>query len=89
MVPVDLAVARVAARVAAGGHAVPADKIRARHQRLWAIVAEAIAMADTATCWDNARRDGPVAAALFTDGWPVGPSHWPAWTPEELTRLTA
>ena len=39
MVPEDLSVARVAYRVAAGGHDVPVDKIRQRHRRLWPIVA--------------------------------------------------
>jgi len=42
MVPEELAVARVAARVAAGGHAVPEDKIRGRYRRLWPLVADAI-----------------------------------------------
>jgi predicted ABC-type ATPase len=39
LVPEDLAVQRVARRFQAGGHGVPEDKIRARHQRLWTHVA--------------------------------------------------
>ena len=86
MVPEDLSVARVAARVAAGGHDVPAAKIRARHQRLWAIVAEAVDRSATATFWDNSRHDGPRMVALFSDGLPVGAPRWPTWTDSALSR---
>ena len=57
MVPEDLSVARVAYRVAAGGHDVPVGKIRERHRRLWPIVARAVPMADSATFWDNSHRE--------------------------------
>lgn len=80
MVPEDLSVARVAARVAAGGHDVPVQKIRERHRRLWAIVADGVAVADTATFWDNAHWDGPEPVALFSDGYPVGAPRWPMWS---------
>lgn len=86
MVPEDLSVARVAARVAAGGHAVPVEKIRSRHRRLWDIVADAVELADTATFWDNSRHNGPMLVALFTDGLPVGAMNWPSWAPEALTQ---
>ena len=85
MVPVELSVARVRARVAAGGHAVPEVKIRERHARLWHVVADAILLSDVATCWDNSRRDGPDEVAAFFDGAPVYPPHWPKWAPEVLT----
>lgn len=81
MVPVELAVARVRARVAAGGHDVPEVKIRERHARLWPIVADAIPMCDAATCWDNAGRDGPYRVAEFIRGFPVRAPHWPPWAP--------
>ena len=84
MVPADLAVHRVAQRVASGGHAVPEDKIRQRYQRLWPLVVDAIGRADTARVWDNSRRDGPVKVALFVHGMPVGPCTWPTWTPQPL-----
>lgn len=84
MVPVELSVARVAARVVAGGHDVPVDKIRERHRRLWAIVADAAAAADTATFWDNATADGPTIVALLTDGFPVGSPTWPSWASPDL-----
>ena len=84
MVPEDLAVARVAARVAAGGHTVPEDKIRARYRRLWPLVADAIMLADTATVYDNTRRAGPRAVAVLSHGFAVGGPSWPDWTPDAL-----
>ena len=85
MVPEDLAVRRVGYRVAAGGHDVPADKIRSRHQRLWPLVAEAATLSSTASFWDNSQFDGPKIVALFVGGFPVGSPTWPAWAPAVLT----
>jgi predicted ABC-type ATPase len=85
MVPEELSVARVAYRVAGGGHDVPAEKIRERHRRLWPIVAAAVPMTDSATFWDNSRHDGPRTVALFSDGVVVGSPDWPSWTPTALT----
>jgi predicted ABC-type ATPase len=87
MVPEDLSVARVAYRVASGGHDVPVDKIRNRYRRLWPIVATAVPMADSASFWDNSRHDGPRTVALFSDGLVVGRPGWPAWAPKALTDL--
>lgn len=84
MVPEQLAVARVQARVASGGHDVPTDKITARYQRLWDLVADAVAAADAASFWDNARRDGPALVAFFEDGFIVGRPSWPDWAPTAL-----
>ena len=84
MVPVQLAVARVQARVAAGGHDVPTEKITARYQRLWDLVADAVDIADTASFWDNARWDGPALVAFFEDGFIVGEPSWPDWAPAVL-----
>jgi predicted ABC-type ATPase len=84
MVPEDLAVARVAARVAAGGHRVPENKIRARYRRLWPLVADAIMLADTATVYDNTRRVGPRDVAVLSHGFVVGSPSWPDWTPDAL-----
>jgi len=86
MVPEHLAIARVHARAAAGGHDVPNEKITSRYERLWALVADAVAIVDTATFWDNSRRDGPEIVALFEDGLIVGDPAWPSWTPPELTN---
>lgn len=85
LVPEAVAVARVAARVVAGGHTVPEDKIRGRYQRLWPLVAEAIVLADTATVYDNSQRKGPSVVADFSHGFVVGKPLWPDWTPEALT----
>jgi predicted ABC-type ATPase len=85
MVPEDLAVARVAARVAAGGHMVPEDKIRERHRRLWPLVGDAIALADAATVYDNSQRAGPREVALFAHGFPLNDPSWPGWTSDAIT----
>jgi predicted ABC-type ATPase len=84
MVPEELAVARVAARAAAGGHTVPEDKIRGRYRRLWSLVADAITLADTATVYDNTRRTGPREVAVLSHGFVVGNPSWPDWTPDPL-----
>lgn len=86
LVPVDLAVLRVGARVAAGGHSVPEHKVRSRYERLWPLVVSAIEKADTASVWDNSGFDGPRHAALFADGIPIGDPAWPAWTQPALTE---
>jgi predicted ABC-type ATPase len=85
MIPTRLAPHRVAARVAAGGHDVPVDKIVARAERLWANVAAAVPLVDTANLLDNAAFDGPVKVATFIGGVLVGPARWPAWAADELT----
>lgn len=84
LVPEDLAVARVAARVAAGGHAVPEEKVRVRYRRLWPLVAAAIVRSDSAMVWNNSRRSAPELTALFVRGLPVGSATWPSWTPVAL-----
>jgi predicted ABC-type ATPase len=84
LVPEELSVHRVAYRVAAGGHAVPEDKIRARYHRVWPLIAEAIDRADSARVWDNSRRDGPTEVASFASGIPIGPCRWPSWTAAAL-----
>jgi predicted ABC-type ATPase len=85
MVPEQLAIARVHARAATGGHDVPTEKITARYQRLWPLLADAVELVDTATFWDNSRRDGPEIVALFEDTLIVGDPSWPSWTPPDLT----
>jgi predicted ABC-type ATPase len=85
LVPEDLAVERVKHRVATGGHDVPETKVRERHRRLWALVAEAIALADTATLYDNSRLEGPRIVAQLSGGEIVGAPTWPAWAPQPLS----
>ncbi|HEX3706516.1 MAG TPA: zeta toxin family protein [Mycobacteriales bacterium] len=88
MVPEQLAVARVTSRVAAGGHAVPEQKIRERYQRLWFLIAEAITVVDTAIVYDNTRAKTPFrVVATFERGSPVGVADWPRWTPTQLKAV--
>jgi len=89
VIPAGLAVARVADRVGRGGHSVPEGKIRERYERLWAIVAPAVAAADRATVYDNSRAATPLkVVAEFFNGAVSGTADWPAWTPAELRALT-
>lgn len=84
LIPEDLAVERVRHRVHAGGHDVPETKVRERHRRLWTTVAEAIAVSDIATVYDNSRLRGPRIATRLAGGLTIGSPDWPAWTPEVL-----
>jgi predicted ABC-type ATPase len=85
LVPEDLAVERVKHRVRAGGHHVPVAKIRQRYRRLWTLVAEAVARADTATVYDNSGLQGPRIVAQLSGGDIIGTPGWPEWTPPPLT----
>lgn len=84
LVPEELAVARVAHRVAAGGHSVPEQKIRQRYRRLWPLVADAAARADSTTIYDNSAIAGPRIVTQLAGGTPIGAVTWPKWTPEPL-----
>jgi predicted ABC-type ATPase len=84
LIPEELAVQRVRHRVAAGGHDVPERKIRERYQRLWALVAAAIARADSTTVYDNSALKGPRIVAQMSNGCIVGSPEWPTWTPGPL-----
>jgi predicted ABC-type ATPase len=88
VVPVDLAVARVADRVRAGGHDVPEDKIRSRYDRLWPFVADAIGRVDEAWVYENV---GAATAlrliASFVRGKLCEEPSWPPWIPEPLRSL--
>ena len=88
LIPEELAVHRVAHRIAAGGHAVPEEKIRSRYARLWPLIAEAVDRVHLAHVFDNSGLDGPVELAMFAGGSPVGRCRWPDWTPVELRALT-
>jgi predicted ABC-type ATPase len=84
LIPQVLAVQRVNYRVRAGGHPVPENTIRERYHRLWTLVVDAIARADTATVYDNSARNGPRIVAQMSAGFIVGAADWPTWTPEPL-----
>ena len=83
LVPKALAVARVRNRVETGGHDVPPHKIEERFDRLWPLVARAIAVADETTVYDSSRGSFAVVAR-YSAGQPIGAPSWPAWTPPEL-----
>lgn len=85
LVPEELAVARVAHRVDAGGHAVAENKIRERYHRLWPLVATAVVGSDVTTVYDNSTITGPKVIARFHGGTPVGALNWPYWAPSILT----
>lgn len=85
LVPETLTIARVAARVAQGGHGVPERKIRARYTRLWPLVAAAREVTDRATFYDNSRAASPFrVVATYERGRLVGEPAWPVWTPKAL-----
>ncbi len=89
LVPEELTVARVRTRVANGGHDVPEDRIRARYERLWPLVVEAISAASEVTIYDNSSVTSPYRVlARFMGGQlvtePVAP--WPRWAPAELAQ---
>lgn len=86
LLPVDVAVRRVAERVQHGGHDVPEDKIRDRYARLWDLVARARATADRTEFFDNSVAAKPFRrVAMFERGRVIGEPDWPVWAPTVLT----
>ena len=85
IVPKNLAVLRVERRVASGGHTVPEEKIRQRYDRLWALVSQAMELADATTVYDTTPPERPVVVARLVHGVAVGELRWPSWAPEELS----
>jgi len=82
LVPVDLAVQRVAERVQRGGHTVPEEKISQRYDRLWGLVATALEIADVSEVLDNSSpRDPFCLRATYLHGALVSSTTWPRWTP--------
>lgn len=85
LIPSSLPVARVAGRVAQGGHDVPETKVRERFERLWALVAQARDLAGRATFYDNSRASRPFrVVADYERGRLIGRAAWPPWTAEAL-----
>ncbi len=77
----DDAVARVAARVAAGGDPVPEERIRGRYERNGPVIREAILAADLGFVFDNSRIGRPpLLLATFVGGHGSREAaHLPAW----------
>ncbi len=85
MVPASLPVARVACRVAHGGHDVPEQKVLDRYHRLWPLLAAARAVTARTTFYDNTRAAAPFrVVARYERGQLVGVPEWPRWTPADL-----
>lgn len=87
MIPLHLSAGRVTARVAAGGHDVPVDKLTSRYQRLWPLVAAAVPHCHRTVFWDNASDNGPFEVASYRRSTGDYPPRWPNWTPQPLLEL--
>lgn len=86
-IPVELAVARVASRVARGGHDVPKIKVRERYTRLWSHIGDAITIAHEAHVYTNTSvADAFHLVAAYRDGKGVGEADWPTWMPDDIRR---
>ncbi len=84
LIPLALSGPRVATRVGAGGHDVPAEKLASRYERIWPLIAAAAPLCYRAIFWDNATDDGPYEVASYRYGVADYPPRWPEWTPEPL-----
>ena len=87
MIPLALSGPRVAARVAAGGHHVPTNKLATRYERLWPLVVAATPRCHRAVFYDNAIDDGPNEVASYRHGVADYTPRWPAWTAAPLLQL--
>ena len=87
MIPQQLSGPRVAARVASGGHDVPAEKLAPRYERLWPHVVAAVPHCHRAVFYDNATDDGPIEVASYRSGIADYSPRWPQWAPDPLLAL--
>jgi predicted ABC-type ATPase len=87
MIPQELTRPRVAARVAAGGHDVPADKLESRYSRLWSHIVAAVPHCHRTVFYDNSTDDGPNEVASYRYAIADYAPRWPDWTPEPLQSL--
>lgn len=86
LIPVEVAVSRVAERVRDGGHDVPEQKIRDRYTRLWALIVRARFAADRMEFFDNSNARQPFRrVAMYEHNTLIGEASWPVWAPRELT----
>ena len=86
LIPLRLCGPRVAARVAAGGHDVPASRIAPRYERIWPNITAAVPQCYRTAFYDNSTDDGPVEVAAFRFGIADYPARWPAWAPDVLQQ---
>lgn len=64
----EISVARVAWRIAEGGHDVPEEKIRARYARSEGLIRAAVGLADMGLVYDNSVAGRPPKLILTFDG---------------------
>ncbi|WP_104177361.1 zeta toxin family protein [Cryobacterium sp. Y50] len=85
LLPVDVAVSRVAERVKYGGHNVPEQKIRERCERLWDLIAKARMTAHRTEIFDNSTARNPFRrVSEYEHGLLIGEHSWPVWVPAVL-----
>jgi predicted ABC-type ATPase len=78
--PVEIALGRIAQRVAAGGHGVPEADVRRRYGRSLSNLPVAIAQADHAILFDNTSDEGPrLVLALDHGDITIRASDPPSW----------
>lgn len=89
VVPLELSIRRVEARVRHGGHNVPVQKQRERFERVWPLIAEALHLANEGFAYDNCSAKAPYRiAAHFDNGKVVGTALWSEGSVfEHLRRL--
>lgn len=87
MIPLKLSGPRVVARVAAGGHGVPAEKLAARYERLWPQVVTVVPRCHRAVFYDNSADAGPFEIASYRYGLADYAPRWPDWAPQPLSAL--
>lgn len=87
MIPAELSEPRVSARIAGGGHDVPAGKLPERYARLWPLIALASPLCHRAVFYNNAHEGGPTEVASYRYGSPDYATLWPSWTPDSLLAL--
>lgn len=87
MIPITLSGPRVSARVASGGHDVPAEKLVSRYSRLWPHVVLAVPHCHRAVFYDNSADDGPSEVASYRRGVADYAPRWSHWTADALLAL--
>ncbi|MCL2337920.1 MAG: zeta toxin family protein [Firmicutes bacterium] len=73
----NINVARVRARYAAGGHAVPEDKIRARYHRALALLPQLVQVCDKMLVYDNSVQPVLLFSKEWTEAEFFPHAYWP------------
>lgn len=87
LIPLELSAPRISARVAAGGHDVPAEKLADRYARIWPLVVDVLDRCRRVVFYDNAVESGPIEIAAFRYGTADHRPRWPEWAAPEVRRL--